>query len=868
MAEPIAIVGIAGCYGGYQSLTDWWQAVGTIDKQRSDPAIATPSVYKLPQIDFQALIKQFRIPPVYLKTLPEVLLRVLSVTEQAILQVEQGGTINRLTSDVYFAGGQPFANICNNALRVNAVEFAATLSSVEQNLFMQAVTALPANFNDKLYELSASIASQIAVQFKFQGRAMSFDGYDLGAAWALDTAINNLRTHQSELALVCAGQVYDSTLLLSLLKLAKLIDRRQLTLGEGVGALVLMRQSDAVRQQRPILALLTGMSVWQQPGKGAFNYNVRQSLQQKIIRKALAQSEQQSITKLKHALLSSTPFTWQEEYQALSAVYQPSQPHLTCTSTVGSIGHTFACAPLAAISYGVMAMQHEQWPAIDPVANSQVVQWQHEPIISVAINSIGIGGGCAHVVLAANSPKPSATVVKPHFSPVAVVGIGVNFALGDTTEQFWRNNLLGKNTLLPLSEDNLANGLVSKDGCYDVNRSYTRLASQIQLSTMQCPAGMLPHRWLALDPSQKLAIWLTQKAIQDWELSEEYLLKQPNMGVYWGTNQSNKTARDYGATYLNQEQFAFLLDKFKIPKSLQQRWQRWLVEQLGEPGRFAFDGGLASGIPLATIQQLGIVGKTVATQAACASSLAAIDIACRALQLGEIDVALAGGLELGANHYELVLCSRMQLLSPNIITPFDVSADGFSIGEGGALFVLKRLDDSIRDGDRIYGVIRSIGASNDAISMMAPSAQGQALAIDRAFNQVDLLPRDIEFIEMHGTGTTKGDVIETQAVSNSYGAVVRQNPLYLASIKSLIGHTMAAAGAAGLLRALLAVYHGTFPHTINICQQNPSLALVDNLQAIIPTEPVPWNSQQPRRAGVNSFGTGGINYHLLVEQHL
>ncbi|WP_163833148.1 polyketide synthase [Spartinivicinus ruber] len=863
--EPIAIVGIAGCYAGYRSLPEWWQAIGVTTKPDS-----SQSIFKLSPVDLPGLIKQFRIPPIYLNTLPDVLLRVLAVVEDAILHAEKGGPIDTHYSDVYFAGGQPFANVCLNALRINAVEFAATLPPAERHLFMEAVASLPTNFNDKLYELSASIASQIAAQFKFQGRTISFDGSDLSSIWALEAAINNLRAHQTNLALVCAGQLYDSPLIPSLLAQARLTDDNQLKLGEGIGALVLMRQSDAIKQQRPILAALTGMSVWQQPGKGVFRYNVQQSQQVKVIRRALAQSDKLSLKAVKHVLLSSIPANWQEESQVLSTIYQQSLQPVSYASTVASIGHTFACAPIAAISYAVQAMQHEQWPAINPLKKDAAMQWQNEPVMAVGINTIGIGGACAHLLLEAHKSVQSVSVATPSFSPIAVVGVGVNFALGNSIDQFWHNNLQGKNTLQPVTEDTLDGSLLTKDGHYDVNRSYTALASQIKLPNMTCPVGVLPHRWLALDPAQKLAIWLTQQAVQDWQSNQAALSKKkPHMGVYWGTNQINQTAREHGASCYNQWQFSKLLDQLKVPKALQQQWQRWLVKQLGESNQFTFDSTLATGIALATLQLFDFAGKATAVQAACASSLAALELACRALQQGEIDVALAGGIELGVNRYELVLCSRMQLLSPSIITPFDVQADGFSVGEGGALFVLKRLDDSIRDGDRIYGVIRGIGASNDAVSMMAPSDQGQALAIERAFRQVDFLPSEVEYIEMHGTGTTKGDVIETRALSNSYGVYKRQSPLYLASVKSMIGHTMAAAGAAGFLRALLAVYHGTIPFTINISQQNPALVLAENLQAVIPTQPRPWhNLQLPRRAGVNAFGTGGINYHLLVEQYL
>lgn len=216
---------------------------------------------------------------------------------------------------------------------------------------------------------------------------------------------------------------------------------------------------------------------------------------------------------------------------------------------------------------------------------------------------------------------------------------------------------------------------------------------------------------------------------------------------------------------------------------------------------------------------------------------------------------------------DLVLCSALGLLSHTRITPFDSEADGFSPGDGCALFLLKRHSDAQRDGDEIFGLIRGVGAANDAKSLIAPSVDGQIRAMRAAFAQVDYEPAAVDYLEAHGTGTRVGDRVEIAATAAVYAAPQRARPLVIGSVKALIGHTFAAAGGAGLLHALQAVRAGVFPHNTHLTTINPDLPLHD-IPAVLPRASSPWQAEsgRPRRAGVSSFGTGGINYHLLLQE--
>jgi acyl transferase domain-containing protein len=256
----------------------------------------------------------------------------------------------------------------------------------------------------------------------------------------------------------------------------------------------------------------------------------------------------------------------------------------------------------------------------------------------------------------------------------------------------------------------------------------------------------------------------------------------------------------------------------------------------------------------------------IAVEAACASSLAALDLAVQGLYDHRYDFVLTGGIELPANPRDLVVCASLGLLSQDRITPFDKKADGFSVGEAIAMFGLKRLDDAIEHGDPIHAVIRSVGAASDAHSLIAPQMEGQALAMKRAFEQVDLSPKDIQYIETHGTGTKVGDVIEIDAIRQVYNVDSRSVPLALGSIKSMIGHTFAAAGAVGMIKTVYALKSAIIPPNVALDTINPKLDL-GSIPAYVSTESSPWPSAGagPRCAAVSSMGTGGINFHVLLE---
>ena len=264
--------------------------------------------------------------------------------------------------------------------------------------------------------------------------------------------------------------------------------------------------------------------------------------------------------------------------------------------------------------------------------------------------------------------------------------------------------------------------------------------------------------------------------------------------------------------------------------------------------------------------RLNFGGVAYTVDAACASSLIAVDHAVQELRSGRSDLMLAGGIHLCQNESFYSVFTQLGALSRNQrIRPFDQRADGLLIGEGCGMIALKKLDKALKDGDTIYALIKGVGVSSDGsgTSLMKPSITGQKRAILRAWSQAGIDPSKVGYIEAHGTGTPTGDTTEIKTLRKVFCNRKNLNPIGLGSVKSMIGHTMPAAGIAGLIKTTLALYHGELPPTLH-CDQPISILKNSGLDII--SEAQYWDhNKHPRRAGINAFGFGGINTHLVIE---
>jgi acyl transferase domain-containing protein len=266
---------------------------------------------------------------------------------------------------------------------------------------------------------------------------------------------------------------------------------------------------------------------------------------------------------------------------------------------------------------------------------------------------------------------------------------------------------------------------------------------------------------------------------------------------------------------------------------------------------------------------LNLRGPSLTVDTACSASLVAVHLACRSLRAEE----LAGGRgrrEPDALPEVTISLSKWGFSAADgRCKTLDAKADGFVRGEGGGFVVLKRLSDAIADGDRILGLIRGTAVNQDGRTtvLTAPSGLAQAAVIRQALEDGKVAPDQVDYVEAHGTGTVLGDPIEVEALAEMYGKpLVSGHPCVLGAVKANIGHLEAAAGIAGLIKALLCLQHASIPPQCHFTQLNPHLSL-EGSRLVIPTEAIAWPRGSRRRlAGVSSFGFGGTNAHVVLEE--
>ncbi len=264
---------------------------------------------------------------------------------------------------------------------------------------------------------------------------------------------------------------------------------------------------------------------------------------------------------------------------------------------------------------------------------------------------------------------------------------------------------------------------------------------------------------------------------------------------------------------------------------------------------------------------LGLRGPAMAVDSACSSSLVAVHLACQSLRLRETDLALAGGVSLILRPETQIAMSKWGMLSPRgRCHSFDARADGFVRGEGAGVVVLKRLTDAVRDGDRVLAVVRGSAVNQDGRSngLTAPNTLAQRDVITRALRSADVAPGSVNYVEAHGTGTALGDPIEFEALADVYGR--GDGPCALGAVKTNMGHLEAAAGIAGLIKSVLSVQRRQIPPNLHFSQWNPAID-PSPTRLFVPTDLASWPaSEGPRRAAVSSFGLGGTNAHVVLEQ--
>jgi amino acid adenylation domain-containing protein len=423
---------------------------------------------------------------------------------------------------------------------------------------------------------------------------------------------------------------------------------------------------------------------------------------------------------------------------------------------------------------------------------------------------------------------------------VAVIGMVGRFPGANTIDELWENLCAGKESITFFEEDEID---PSVDRSILTDPNYVRAKGVLTGAELFDASffGIGAREAEMMDPQTRIFLELAHEALEN----AGYTAPDDNkIGVYAGSADNT-----YFEKHLSGR--AEILDRFG-------EFQTHLVNDRDY-------------LTTRASYKLNLRGPSINISTACSTSLVAIIQAYQGLLSHQCDLALAGGVSILTPQNKGYLYQEGSILTPDgHCRPFDANAAGTSFNNGGAIVVLKRLEDAIADGDRIYTVIKGVGINNDGadkVSFTAPSVNGQMGAILQAQQQAGVEPDSIGYVEAHGTGTVLGDPIEVEALTQAFRTQTQATQFCgIGSIKSNLGHLTAAAGVAGFIKTVLALYHRQIPPTINFNSPNPHIDFA-NSPFYVNDKLVDWKSTDtPRRAGVSSFGGGGTNAHVILEE--
>lgn len=426
---------------------------------------------------------------------------------------------------------------------------------------------------------------------------------------------------------------------------------------------------------------------------------------------------------------------------------------------------------------------------------------------------------------------------------IAIIGMSCRFPGGaNSIDEYWDVLVHGKDGIcdIPAARWEL-------EKYYDEDRNapgkmYCKKGGFLSCNIDEFDArffNISPKEAVALDPQQRMLLELTWEAFENANLD---ILKfnGSETGVYVGIS-SNE--------YLMSQLYSGDLSRIDA---------------------YSLTGGCQSTACGRVSYTFGFEGPCMAIDTACSSALIALHLACTALQAGEADLQVVAGINLIESPSTCIGFSKLNATSADGYSKaFDASANGYGRGEGGGVIILKKLSDALKDDDEILGVIKATGVNQDGKSngLTAPNGAAQEKLIQKTLKKANLNPLDIDYVEMHGTGTNLGDPIEVNAVAATYG-IGREldNLLKIGSVKSNIGHLESAAGMASIIKVLLSMKHELIPPNLHFHTPNPFIDW-EKIKAEVVDKPTVWKKEQGvRRAGINGFGFGGSNAHAIIEE--
>jgi malonyl CoA-acyl carrier protein transacylase len=476
---------------------------------------------------------------------------------------------------------------------------------------------------------------------------------------------------------------------------------------------------------------------------------------------------------------------------------------------------------------------------------------------------------------------PVAPAVAAGRPDIAIVGLGSVLPQSPSVAEYWQNVIDGRNCIVDIDRS----GRWRPELFFDDNKSapdktYARIGGFITGFRFDSRKFRIPPKMAKMiDPVQQMALVAVDQALEDAGITRDSVVDRSRIAVILGQSMGG-SVRDQYTMRIQYPAIRHALEQVPGFAALETRAQRQILdafelefkEGLPPINEDSMPGELANVTAGRIANAFDLGGPNFTVDAACASSMAAVQAAVKGLQDGDFDVAVTGGADATMDVQTYTKFCKIGALSPDRSSPFDEGANGFVMGEGCGILVLKRLEDAERDGDRVYAVIAGIGASSDGKGkgITAPNIIGQKRALRRAYADAGMDPVEVDLVECHGTSTVVGDKIEVEALAEVIGTGRRgaRGPVRIGSVKSQIGHLKSAAGAASLIKASLALHHKVLPPSINFSNPRRDVPF-DTVPLQVQTRAENWEAEGwTRVAGVSAFGFGGTNFHVVLKEHL
>ncbi len=464
---------------------------------------------------------------------------------------------------------------------------------------------------------------------------------------------------------------------------------------------------------------------------------------------------------------------------------------------------------------------------------------------------------------------------------VAVVGVGAVLPDAPDAPSFWRNIKNGRYSITDVRPDRWDPAIYFDPDPKAPDKSYSKIGGWVrewEWDPLKWRLPIPPRVSASMDLTQKWAVIVAREALNDYGYPSRPLDAERTAVIL-----GNAMAGDnhlYSAARVLFAEYAIELSKAESFSALPADARKAILSQLSgrigkrlpEINEDTMPGELANIIAGRIAALYDFKGPNYVADAACASAMAGITAAVAGLIEGDFDAVLTGGIDANMSPSTYVKFCKIGALSATGARPYAEGADGFVMGEGAVIFLLKRLADAERDGDKIYSVIRGLGGSSDGKGkgITAPNPAGQKLCVRRAWENAGVVPSEGDLIEGHGTSTPVGDVAEVQSLVEVFAQFgLATGSVALGSVKSNIGHLKGAAGAAGILKAVLALHEKVLPPSLNFQRPNHDIDFT-HTPLRVNTELRSWEDKKDgaRRAGVSAFGFGGTNFHVVLEEYI